>query len=102
MSRAWFRQSAVLLLLSKLDVMEKKLSRSPVRQYFPDYIGAQDDSNAAQRFFVNKFLTIGDCRDSRTLLVRCINLMDMDSSRTILEDIQESILAAALALSELS
>ena len=80
----------MILLLSKLDLLRKKLSHSSVKQYFPDYIGADDDSEAAQEFFVNKFLTIAR-KWRRNVRVHCTNLTDTDSFRPILKDIEASI-----------
>ena len=90
MSVPWYRRSTVILLLSKLDLFQEKLSCSPVREYFPDYIGADDDSEAAQQFFVNKFLTITR-KWRRNVRVYCTNLTDTDSFRPILNDIEASI-----------
>ena len=55
---SWFKQSAITLLLTKLDLFEKKIKEKPIREYFPDYTGRSDDSAAGLRFFVDKFLSL--------------------------------------------
>ena len=78
------------LLFSKLDLFQEKVPHSPVKQYFPDYTGADDDSEAAQKFLVNKFLAIAR-KWRRDVRVFYTNLTDMDSFRPILKDIEASI-----------
>ena len=90
MSLIWFRSSTVILIFSKLDLFQEKLSRSPISHYFPDYTGAMDDSKAAQSFFVNKFLTIGRKND-QDFHVHCINATDTTSFGPILKDIEAAI-----------
>lgn len=80
----------MIVLLSQLDLFQETLSRSPISQYFPDYLGANDDSEAAQGFFVKKFLTIGRNYD-RDVRVHCTNVTDTDSFQAILKDIEASI-----------
>lgn len=80
----------MILLLSKLDLFQEKLSRSPISQYFPDYIGADDDSDAAKEFFVDKYRTMAR-KSNRDILVYCSNVTDTDNFRLILKDIEISI-----------
>ncbi|KAM0794156.1 G-protein alpha subunit-domain-containing protein [Usnea florida] len=85
-----FKRSTIILLLSKLDLLQEKVFHSSVKDYFPDFNGADDDREAAQEFFVNKFLTIARKR-CRNVRVYCTNLTDTDSFRPILKDIEASI-----------
>ena len=80
----------MVLLLSKSDLLQEKLSSSPVKRYFPDYTGADDDDEVAQKFFVNKFLTTAR-KWRRNVRVYCTDLTDTDSFRPILKDIEASI-----------
>ena len=80
----------MVLLLSKLDLFQEKLPHSPVGKYFPDYIGADDDSEVAQKFFVDKYLTIARKWD-RNIRIHCTDMTDTDSVRSILKDIEASI-----------
>ena len=90
LSLTYFKRSTLILLLSKLDLLQEKLSYSTVKQYFPDYIGADDDSEAVQKFFVDKFRTIARKWD-RDFRIYCTNLTDTDSFRPTLKDIEASI-----------
>ena len=90
MSHEYFKPP-VILLLSELDQFREKLSSSPVSQYFPDYIGAQDDSKAVLEFFADKFLTIGRDGD-RDVHVYCANLLDTNNFPSILKEIEASII----------
>ena len=90
MSVPWYRGSTVILLLSKLDLFQGKLHPSPVKHFFPGYTGPDDDSEAAQKFFVDKYRAIARKRD-RDVRVYCTNLTDTDSFQPILKDIEASI-----------
>lgn len=44
--------------LNKLDIFKEKLLYSPVRRYFPDYTGKDEDYNAAREYFKQRFLRL--------------------------------------------
>jgi guanine nucleotide-binding protein subunit alpha, other len=52
----WFTKTALILFLNKMDLFERKLQRSPISKYFPDYEGDCADVHVASKFFQNKFL----------------------------------------------
>jgi guanine nucleotide-binding protein G(i) subunit alpha len=51
----WFEEKPIFLLLSKRDVLEKKLSKSPLSTLFPEYIGG-DSPELAMDFIRDQFL----------------------------------------------
>ncbi len=77
------------LLLTKLDLFEEKIQKKPVRDYFPDYTGRDDDSAAALRFFVGKFLSLNKNKD-RKIDVFCTDLTDTKHVRPILQTIVDT------------
>ncbi|KAG0167279.1 hypothetical protein DFQ30_006229 [Apophysomyces sp. BC1015] len=54
-SSPWFTTTSMILLLNKIDIFRKKISYSPISQYFADYEGKDDDVEAAQKYFKKNF-----------------------------------------------
>ena len=81
----------MILLFSKLDLFQEKVSQSPVKQYFPEYMGAEDDIEAVRDMFVNKFLTIARKGGRDDIRIYYTDLTDTDSFWPILKDIEASI-----------
>lgn len=54
----WFTNTSLILFLNKVDLFREKLSRSPLRNYFPDYTGPDDDYEQASKFILSKFLAL--------------------------------------------
>lgn len=87
-----FKDSHIVLLLTKLDLLELKRQHSPIHHYFPDFIGEKNDINAAKAFFVNMFLSLN--RDkNRIIHVFCANVTDTKIFKPILESIMQLALA---------
>jgi len=55
----WFQNTHFIVVFTKLDLFIKKLARSPIQNYFPDYKGGPDVRQAAQ-FFVKMFRDVAD------------------------------------------
>ena len=47
------------MFFNKIDLFAEKLPRSPLRDYFPDYTGANEDYPGACEFLKNKFVFAG-------------------------------------------
>lgn len=44
----WFMRTSIVLFLNKVDLFKQKLGRSPLVNYFPDYLGGNDINRAAK------------------------------------------------------
>lgn len=44
----WFRRTAVILCLNKIDLFIEKLPYSPMKKYFPDYVGGANVNKAVK------------------------------------------------------
>ena len=77
---------SMILLLTKLDLFKVKIQHSPIKQFFPDYTGEDEDFEAAKDFFVNKFLSL-NCYPGREVHVFCTDVTDSDDFRPVLRDI---------------
>ncbi|RYP05738.1 hypothetical protein DL764_003596 [Monosporascus ibericus] len=50
----WFRRTSIVLPLNKVDLFKQKLPRSPLADYFPDFLGGKDVNKAA-KYIVRRF-----------------------------------------------
>ena len=89
LSLTWFKNSAITLLLTKLDLFEEKIKKKPIRDYFPDYTGRSDDSAAGLRFFVGRFLSLNKSKD-REIEVFCTDVTDTQRFKPILQTIMDT------------
>ncbi|KAJ7029900.1 G-protein alpha subunit-domain-containing protein [Mycena alexandri] len=90
----WFWRTSVILLLNKIDVFRKKLSRIPLERYFPEYTGGSD-LNRAAKFILWRFLQENRARLSvYPHLTQATN--DTKSLRLIFAAVKETILQNAL------
>lgn len=87
MSFTWFKSSLIVLFLTKLDLFEKKLPKSPISEYFPDYTGSDTDSESAREFFISKFLSL-NLKEGKTIHVLCVDATNTDHVRKELRKLE--------------
>lgn len=86
----YFEKSALILFLNKVDLFREKIANgtSPIRDYFPDYTGADRDVEAGQDFFARKFKNL--VRDpNKEAYVHFTNATDttlLDKTMTSVQD----------------
>lgn len=49
----WFARTSIVLFLNKTDLFKRKLEKSPLRKYFPDYSGTYMSCFAFPRWPIN-------------------------------------------------
>ncbi|XP_029921456.1 guanine nucleotide-binding protein G(q) subunit alpha-like [Myripristis murdjan] len=54
----WFKDSAVILFLNKIDLLEEKIMFSHLVDYFPEYDGPQRDVKAGREFILKMFVDL--------------------------------------------
>jgi len=59
-----FTNTSLMLFLSKIDLFKKKIKRSPIENYFPDYDGGKDYSKAIT-YFGGKFISLNKNKDKQ-------------------------------------
>lgn len=86
---AWFRRSRVTLLLTKLDLYEKKIKQSPIHDYFPDFEGDSNDSGAGRSYFIGRFLSLNKDPE-RKIDVFCADVTDSERFSPIFQAIMNA------------
>ena len=78
-----------------MDLFKEKLAEKPVRDYFPDYAGANDDYNAASKYFANKFKGLNRTMD-REIYVHYTNATDTNLLKITMQSVQDTIIQTNL------
>ncbi|XP_068430931.1 guanine nucleotide-binding protein subunit alpha-14-like [Clinocottus analis] len=56
LSYPWFQESSTILFLNKTDLLEEKITRSHLANYFPAFTGPKCDSRSAQTFILQMYV----------------------------------------------
>ncbi|KAL8994722.1 MAG: hypothetical protein Q9169_005386 [Polycauliona sp. 2 TL-2023] len=91
MSLTWFKKSSIILFLNKIDLFKEKLVDKPVKDYFPDYTGLDDDYNAASQYFANRFRSLNRTED-REIYVHFTNATDTNLLKITMQSVQDTII----------
>ncbi|XP_052446109.1 guanine nucleotide-binding protein subunit alpha-14-like [Carassius gibelio] len=54
-SYPWFQESSIILFLNKTDILNEKISKSHLVDYFPQYRGPKNDADAAMKFILSMY-----------------------------------------------
>ncbi|XP_017008411.2 G protein alpha q subunit [Drosophila takahashii] len=61
----WFQNASMILFLNKQDLFETKIRTTHLVDYFPEYDGPKQDSQAAQGFILRMFLKVNPDPDKK-------------------------------------
>lgn len=75
---SWFSRTQFVLFLHKVDKLERKLAKSPLKKHFPEYGGDPTDLEQVKTYFRDRFL---DCFRARKpeAMVHFTSLSDVKS-----------------------
>lgn len=88
----YFEKSALILFLNKMDLFKEKImsGKAPVRDHFPDYTGPDQNVEAAEAFFAQKFKSL--VRDqSKEIYVHYTNATDTTLLDKTMQSVQDMI-----------
>lgn len=52
----WFQNSSIIIFLNKKDLLEEKIMKSHIGDYFPEFDGPQQDHVSAREFILTKYM----------------------------------------------
>jgi len=88
---SWFKRSSIILFLNKVDLFKEKLEVSPVKDYFPDFQGANNDFDAACQFFADKFRDLNRNRE-KEIYIHFTNATDTNLLKVTMQSVQDMII----------
>lgn len=97
MSLTWFKKSSIILFLNKIDLFKEKLVEKPIKDYFPDYSGIDDDYHAGSEYFANKFRALNKTAD-REIYVHFTNATDTNLLKITMQSVQDTIIQTNLSI----
>ncbi|KAG7194112.1 guanine nucleotide-binding protein subunit alpha [Scheffersomyces spartinae] len=90
----WFANTPFVLFLNKIDLFEKKLAKSNLKDYFPEYTGTANDVDTAATFFEQGFLRLN--RTKKPIYVHRTCATDTQSMKFILSAVTDIIITQNL------
>lgn len=81
----------MILFLNKKDVLEEKLPYSPVKEYFPEFDGLENDYDATIQFFTQKFEDMNE-EDNRSVFTHATCATDTENIKIVDVVVQNIIL----------
>lgn len=93
----WFLNTPFILFLNKIDLFEMKLSKSPLKRYFPDYKGKSNDVDEAVKFFEKIFLNLNTTK--KPIYVHRTCATDTKSMKFVLSAVTDLIVQQNLTKS---
>lgn len=91
LSLPWFRKSSIILFLNKIDLFKEKVGVKPIRDYFPDYSGGENEVEAGKEYFAKKFKALNRTAD-REIYVHFTNATDTNLLKITMQAVQDTII----------
>jgi guanine nucleotide-binding protein G(i) subunit alpha len=85
----WFKRTAVILCLNKIDLFIEKLPNSPMEKYFPDYVGGPN-VNKAVKYILWRFKQLN--RANLNLVPYVSQATDTNNIRLAFAVVKETVL----------
>ena len=91
----WFRNKPIILFLNKVDLFKEKLRKSPIKEHFPDYSGAEGDEETAMQYFANKFRVINR-NANREIYIHFTTATDTNLLKHTMSSVQDILIQKQL------
>jgi len=88
----WFKNSALILFLNKMDLFKSKLAHSPITKYgFSDFHGDPSNAQQASKYFMDKFVALNRS-PGREVYSHFTNATDTDLLKVTMVSVQDMII----------
>lgn len=95
----WFSNTPFILFMNKIDIFERKITKSPIRRHFADYSGPPDSYEDGIKYFEQTFLNLN--RTKRPIYVHRTCATDINSMKFVLSAVTDMIVQQNLKKSGL-
>lgn len=90
----WFRKTSFILFLNKKDLLDEKIGKSHLVDYFPEYDGAKGDAAEARDFIKDMYLSVKDT--DRTIYWHYTCATDTHNIKFVFNSVRDTILETGL------
>jgi guanine nucleotide-binding protein subunit alpha len=88
----WFKNSALILFLNKMDLFKAKIASSPITKHgFTDFHGDTADAQQTSKYFMNKFVALNRS-PGREVYSHFTNATDTDLLKVTMATVQDMII----------
>lgn len=87
----WFTNTSIILFLNKADLFQRKIFKSNISDYFPDYKGSPTDYHLARSFFKHRF-TVLNANAKKQIYVHYTVATDTQLLAFVMDSVSDSIL----------
>ncbi|KAI8075830.1 guanine nucleotide binding protein, alpha subunit [Gilbertella persicaria] len=87
----WFVNTSIILFLNKADLFEEKVTRSRIKDYFPDYQGSPTNVDQGKEFFKTRFMNLNN-NAGKQIYVHYTVATDTRLLAHVMESVSDSIL----------
>ncbi|KAI6249797.1 Guanine nucleotide-binding protein alpha-2 subunit [Erysiphe necator] len=88
----WFKKSALILFLNKIDLFRSKVAHSPITKYgFTDFRGDTKDASLTSKYFMDKFTSLSRS-PSQEVYPHFTNATDTDLLKVTMASVQDMII----------
>jgi guanine nucleotide-binding protein subunit alpha len=88
----WFKNSALILFLNKMDLFKTKIEHSPITKFgFSDFQGDTSDPQQTSRYFMDKFVALNRS-PGREVYSHFTNATDTDLLKVTMSSVQDMII----------
>ncbi|KAI8886602.1 guanine nucleotide binding protein, alpha subunit [Backusella circina FSU 941] len=91
----WFKKTSTILFMNKTDIFKKKLKKSPLKDYFPDYKGG-DNYETACRFLMEQFQQITIKHADKRIYTHFTCATDTKQIRFVMSAVNDIIIQSTL------
>lgn len=89
-----FHNASTILFLNKNDVLEEKIKKSHLEDFFPDYEGPREDAGAAREFIKNMFLEQNS--EGRIIYSHFTCATDTKNIKVVFDAVKDTILQKSM------
>ena len=90
----YFEKQYLILFLNKSDLFVEKITRIPLREFFPEYTGPDGDIEAAQSWLRDQFLS--RLPPNRMAYTHITCATSQQSTQQVLAAVKETVISQAL------
>ncbi|XP_024154912.1 guanine nucleotide-binding protein subunit alpha-14 [Oryzias melastigma] len=91
MSYKWFQESSTILFLNKTDLLEEKITKSHLGDYFSEFTGNRGDADAAKKFILQMYVNRHTGRH-KPLYTHYTCATDTENIRVVFKAVKDTLL----------